>query len=127
MSLLLRVVISAMGIGRIALGLAPFVAAGPSARIMGFPASHDTATARLMGRFFGVRDIGLGVLAFYALRHPEAASFLFLFNAFMDGGDLVAILIPLVRREGIDRAAIGSALFASTGGVLWIIVWLIAR
>jgi len=26
----------------------------------------DTATARLMGRLFGVRDIGLGVLAFYA-------------------------------------------------------------
>ena len=116
-----------MGLGRIALGLAPFVAAGPTARLLGFPVSHDTPTARLMGRFFGVRDIGLGVLAFYAVRHPESAPFIFLFNAFMDFGDLFAIAIPLVRRDGIDRAAILSSLFALTGGTLWLGAWLIAR
>ena len=55
MSPLLRIVVSGMGLGRIALGLAPFVAAGPSSRLLGFPASHDTATARLMGRFFVVK------------------------------------------------------------------------
>jgi hypothetical protein len=122
-----NLVVSAMALGRIALGLAPFLAAGPSSRLLGFPASHDTATARLMGRFFGVRDVGLGVLAFYALRHPETAPFIFLFNAFMDAGDLVAILIPLVKRQGIDRGAALSALFAMTGGLSWLIVWLIAR
>ena len=127
MTSLFRVVISGMALGRIALGLAPFVAAGPSARLLGFPASHDTATARLMGRFFGVRDVGLGVLVFYALRHSEAAPFIFLFNAMMDAGDLVAILIPLVKRQGIDRGAALSALFAMTGGLGWLIVWLIAR
>jgi len=116
-----------MGLGRIALGLAPFVAAGPTARLLGFPVAHDTPTARLMGRFFGVRDIGLGVLAFYAVRHPESAPFIFLFNAFMDFGDLFAIAIPLVRRDGIDRAAILSSLFALTGGTLWLGAWLIAR
>ncbi|HEY1552735.1 MAG TPA: DUF4267 domain-containing protein [Kofleriaceae bacterium] len=126
MSTLFRLVISSMGLGRIALGVAPFVAAGASARLLGFPAAHDTATARLMGRFFGVRDIGLGVLAFYALAHPEVAPFLFLFNAFMDFGDLVAIAIPLVKRQGIDRAALLSAMFAATGGTLWIIVWLVS-
>lgn len=110
-----------------ALGIAPFVAAGPAARMLGFPAAHDTATARLMGRFFGVRDIGLGVLVFYALKHPEVAAFIFLFNAFMDAGDLFAIGIPLVKREGIDRAAVFSALFALTGGLGWLTVWLIAR
>ena len=127
MSTLLRFTVSGMGLARIALGLAPFVAAGPSARLLGFPATHDTPTTRLMGRFFGVRDIGLGVLAFYALRHPETAPFLFLFNAFMDAGDLVSILIPLVRRQGIDRAAVLSALFALTGGTAWLVVWLFAR
>jgi hypothetical protein len=127
MSTLFNVVVSGMGLGRIALGLAPFLAAGPASRLLGFPASHDTATARLMGRFFGVRDIGLGVLAFYAVRHPETAPFLFLFNAFMDAGDLFAISIPLVKRQGIDRGAALSALFAMTGGLAWIIVWLIAR
>jgi hypothetical protein len=114
---LISLAVAGMGTFRILLGLAPFVAAGPAARLLGFPASHDTATARLMGRFFGVRDVGLGVLAFYALRHPEAASFLFLFNAFMDFGDLFAITIPLVKRQGIDRGAATSARF---------IVWLIA-
>ncbi len=127
MSTVLSLVVSGMALGRIALGLAPFIAAGSTARLLGFPAHHDTATARLMGRFFGVRDIGLGVLAFYAIKHPETAPFIFLFNAFMDAGDLFAISIPLMKRQGIDRAALLSALFALTGGLAWITVWLIAR
>ncbi|MEO8704484.1 MAG: DUF4267 domain-containing protein [Kofleriaceae bacterium] len=121
------VVIAAMGLGRIALGLAPFVAAGPASRMLGFPNTHDNATARLMGRLFGVRDIGLGVLAFYALKHPEVAPFLFLFNAFMDLGDLFAVTIPLIKRQGIDRGAVLSGLFALIGGVSWLVVYLIAR
>ena len=125
--MLLDIVISAMGTARIALGLAPFVAPRSSARALGFPPAHDTATTRLMARFFGVRDIGLGVLAFYALRHPETAPFIYLFNAFMDAGDLVAIGMPLVERAGIDRAALRSAAFALAGGMSWLIVWLIAR
>ncbi len=124
---MLNLIVFAMGLGRIALGLAPFVAAGPASRMLGFPRAHDTATARLMGRFFGVRDIGLGVLVFYALKHPETAPFIFLFNAFMDLGDLVAIAIPLVKRDGIDRAALASAAFAATGMLGWILVYLVSR
>jgi len=120
---MLDVIVSAMGLARIGLGLAPFVAAGPSSRLLGFPRAHDTATARLMGRFFGVRDIGLGVLAFYAVKHPEIAPFIFLFQAAMDAGDLVSIAIPLVKREGIDRAALASALFAATGMLGWLVVY----
>jgi hypothetical protein len=114
-------------VGRIVLGLAPFVAPRLSARLLGFPLSHDTPTTRLMARFFGVRDIGLGLLAFYAIAHPELAGPVFLFNALMDAGDLYAISIPLVKRQGIDRAALMSALFAITGGLSWVTVWLIAR
>lgn len=120
-------VIAAMGLGRIALGLAPFVAAGPASRLLGFPSSQDNPTARLMGRLFGVRDIGLGVLAFYAIKHPETAPFLFLFNAFMDLGDFASAAIPIVKRQGIDRGAMMSALFAAIGGTGWLIAWLIAR
>lgn len=120
-------VIAAMGLGRIALGLAPFVAAGPASKLLGFPASQDNPTARLMGRLFGVRDIGLGVLAFYAIKHPETAPFLFLFNAFMDLGDFASAAIPIVKRQGIDRGAMMSALFAAIGGTGWLIAWLIAR
>ena len=119
-------VVIAFGLGRIAIGLAPFVAARTTSQLLGFPQSHDTATARLMARFFGVRDIGLGVLAFYAVRHPEAAAFVFAFNACMDLGDLFAITIPLVKRQGIDRAAALSALLAIGGGTGWLILWLFA-
>jgi hypothetical protein len=116
-------VIFAMGIGRILLGLTPFVAAGPSSRLLGFPAQHDNPTARLMARWFGVRDVGLGVLVFWALRHPETLPFVLLFNAAADFGDLFAIAIPLVKRQGIDRAAFVSSCFALPAGVAWIAVF----
>jgi len=115
----------AMALGRIALGLAPFVAARPASRLVGFPVSHDSATARLMGRLFGVRDIGLGVLVFYSLLHPVVAPFIFLFNATMDGGDVVSVSIPLIKREGIDRGALVSGLMATLGGTGWIIMWML--
>jgi hypothetical protein len=124
---LMNVVVSGMALGRIAIGAAPFVAAAPSARMLGFPASHDNATARLMARMFGVRDIGLGVLLLWSLRHPETLPFVFLFNALTDFGDLAAILVPLVKRQGIDRGAIASAMFAFPAGISWLILWLIAR
>ena len=126
MSLVFDSAVIGMGIGRILLGLAPFVAAGPASRLLGFPAKHDNPTARLMARFFGVRDIGLGILAFYAVRHPETAPFLFLFNAAMDAGDLFAISLPLVKRDGIDRGAALSALFAIAGGIGWLVLWLVS-
>ena len=81
---MLHHVIFAMGIGRILLGLIPFFAAKKSAKILGFPDAHDTATTRLMARFFGVRDVGLGVLVFYALAHPVTLPFILLFNACME-------------------------------------------
>jgi hypothetical protein len=123
----LTIVVVCMAAARVAIGLAPFVAAATLSRQLGFPAEHDSPTARLMARFFGVRDIGLGVLVLWALRHPEALGFVIPFNAAMDGGDLLSISIPLVRRQGIDRAAIRSSLFAFTGGAAWLVVWYLAR
>lgn len=119
---MLHHVIFAMGVGRVVLGLAPFVAARPASRALGFPSDHDSPTARLMARFFGVRDVGLGVLVFWALRHPEALAFVLVFNALTDFGDLLATAIPLVRRHGIDRAALSSAAFALPAGVAWLTV-----
>ena len=119
---MLPIIITGMGIGRVLLGLAPFVAAGPSARWIGFPSAHDTPTARLMARFFGVRDIGLGILVFFAILHPLVLPFIVLFNSLMDFGDLTAITIPLLRRQGIDRAALRSAAFALPAGIAWLVV-----
>ena len=126
MSNVLEASIVALSLGRIALGLAPFIAAGPSSRLMGFPAAHDNPTARLMGRLFGVRDIGLGVVGLYALRHPEVRTFAFFLNAAMDAGDLVAIAMALVSRAGIDRAAWRSAMAAAVGGTGWLLLGCLA-
>ena len=109
----------AMGVGRVLLGLAPFFAARPTSRLLGFPDDHDTPTARLMGRLFGVRDVGLGVLVFWALRHPEALPFALVFNLLMDAGDLVAAIIPLARRQGIDRGALSTGACALAGALAW--------
>jgi hypothetical protein len=119
----LSTIIFAMGVGRILLGLTPFVAAAPSSRLLGFPAGHDNPTTRLMARFFGVRDVGLGVLIFYAQRHPEILGFVALFNSLTDAGDLVAIGVPLVRRQGIDRGALTSAAFALSASIAWLTVY----
>src|SRR5262249_23083346 len=59
---MLSPVIYAMAALRAAIGVAPFVAAGPVSRLLGFPAAQDTPTSRLMGRLFGVRDVALGAL-----------------------------------------------------------------
>jgi hypothetical protein len=120
---MLTYVIAAMGVGRVVLGLAPFVAAGATARLLGFPASHDTPTARLMARWFGVRDVGLGALVFYGLGHRAVLGFLLVFNALTDFGDLLAIAIPLARRQGIDRAAWTSIAFALPAGIGWLAVY----
>ena len=120
---MLSTIIFAMGVGRILLGLAPFLAARPSARVMGFPADHDNPTTRLMARLFGVRDIGLGVLVFYGLQHPATLAFIIIFNALTDFGDLFAIGIPLLRRQGIDRAAWTSAAFALPAVLDWLTVF----
>jgi uncharacterized protein DUF4267 len=119
---MLQFIIGAMGVGRVVLGLVPFVAAGRSALLLGFPQAHDTPTTRLMARFFGVRDVGLGVLVFYALSHPVVLPFVLLFNALTDFGDLGAIAIPLLRRQGIDRAAWSSVGFALPAGIAWLAV-----
>jgi hypothetical protein len=75
-----------------------------------------------MARFFGVRDVGLGALVFWSLAHPETLAFVLLFNALTDFGDLLAIVIPIVRRQGIDRAAFASAAFALPAGIGWLTV-----
>ena len=45
----------------------------------------------------------------------------------MDLGDLISISIPRIKRQGIDRAAVLSAMFALVGGLGWLLVWLYAR
>jgi hypothetical protein len=111
--------------GRAAIGLAPFVAAGPLVGRLGFPLSHDNPTARLMARLFGVRDAGLGLLVAYCAPDAHALRLAAILNMFMDGGDLLSAAIPLARRQGIDRGALTTAAFAFGGLSCWVVLLLL--
>ncbi len=124
---MLTVILVVMGAGRIAIGLSPFVAPRATAVALGFPAAHDNPTARLMGRLFGARDVGLGVLTFYAIAHPSLAPAIFLFNAATDFCDLTSAAVPLVRRQGIDRGALATMAFAAPAMTAWLALWLFTR
>ena len=110
----------AFAAGRILLGLAPFVAAAPLIRLLGFPPAHDNPSARLMARLFGVRDIGLGVLVIGCATDPVLLRLAILFNLCHDLGDLIAVAIPIVRRQGIDRGAALTGVFALGGALAWL-------
>ncbi len=109
----------ALAVGRFAIGLAPIVAARASSRLLGFPEAHDNATARLMARLFGVRDIGLGAIVLVNLGDADALRRALWLNLAMDLGDALMITIPLLRRQGIDRAATLSLVFALGGAIAW--------
>jgi len=112
-----------LAIGRIALGLAPLVAAGPASRLLGFPVEHDTPTTRLFGRLFGIRDMGLGVLVLWVMSDPVALKWAMLFNMFHDAADALAISVPLIKRQGIDKGAGLSLGFALGGFCAWLIAY----
>ena len=124
---MLTVILVVMGAGRIAIGLSPFVAPRATAVALGFPAAHDNPTARLMGRLFGARDVGLGILTFHAIAHPSLGPAIFLFNAATDFCDLMSAAVPLVRRQGIDRGALATMAFAAPAMTAWIGLWLFTR
>lgn len=109
----------ALAVGRLLIGVAPVVAAGLTSRLLGFPEAHDNPTARLMARLFGVRDIGLGAIVAMSLHDPAALRRALWLNLAMDLADASMIAIPLVRRQGIDRAAGLSLAFALGGATAW--------
>lgn len=111
----------AMGVGRILIGLAPIATPQLSSRLLRFPTEHDNPTARLMGRLFGVRDIGLGVLVMYAVHDLALLRWVFLFQAATDAGDAL-VIAPLLRDPKMKKAAAASLMFACGGGSLWLIV-----
>ena len=106
--------------GRVAIGAAALFAPVRTSRLLGFPQAHDSATARLMGRLFGVRDVALGLLVWRVREDPALSRVAFALNACVDAGDVAAATVPLARRSGIDRAALATIAFASTGASIWL-------
>ena len=114
-----RAVAGTIAAGRIAIGAAALLAPGPTSRLLGFPASQDSPTARLMARLFGVRDVALGVLVLRARRDPDFARFLYRLNAIVDAGDAASMAVSVIARQGIDRAAFSGSIPALSAIVGW--------
>lgn len=109
-------------IGRVIIGAVAVVLPGQFSRLLGYPAAHDNATARVMGRLFGIRDIALGVQVWHAAENPTRVAELASHNAMVDAGDAAILVGAIVTRKGIPRGAISSLAPAVAGCVAWILL-----
>lgn len=115
----LRTTLTAAAAVRAAIGATALLAPGPASRVLGYPREQDSPTARLMGRLFGVRDIALGALVWHVRDEAFDSRFVYKLNAWVDAGDAAAMATALIGRQGIDRAALSSAVPALAGATLW--------
>lgn len=111
-------IIGAIAALRISLGVGALLAPGKTARLFGFPDEQQTPMARLIGRWFGVREIVLATLALAghggatpigsrrARRLGRREREFAVLNVVNDAVDAAAMAVPLVKREGIDRGQI---------------------
>jgi hypothetical protein len=107
-----------MLIERVAVGALVALAPRTTLRIFGTPAGVDTPTLRYVGRLFGIRNALLGILLWQARKDPRRLEELATVNAATEALDAVAGAVPLVRRQGMDRAAasaVATSLTVMTG------------
>ncbi len=110
-----------MGAGRAGIGVMSIAAPSLSAKIVGYPAAHDNPTARMMARLFGVRELLLAYLVVDAVRGPDGPSpSVFALQAAVDASDIVVQGWPLIKREGLDRAAVSGIALAGVAACAWV-------
>jgi hypothetical protein len=109
-----------LGAGRVAIGLGATLATGPALRALGF--GETDGAGRALARMAGARDLALGALITASAADRSALRSASLACAAADAGDALVFGTALVRRDGIDWAAIGggAAALAATGVHVWI-------
>ena len=93
-----------LGFARMGIGAGLWLAPRRAMAVLGFDAGNPQAMA--LARLAGTRDIALGAVAVATADDREKASKVLRLNAVVDAGDALTFAIPLVRREGLDRAAL---------------------
>ncbi len=108
-----------MGIARIAVGLAG-VDPGLGAKIFGAPPEQVTPAARLLARFFTIRNIALGA---WVLRIRDAGAEdqrrCAQVNLAVDAADLV-VTLPSIFTKDLRRTAIMSSFLAAQATLAWV-------
>ncbi|MPZ65626.1 MAG: hypothetical protein GEU83_08955 [Pseudonocardiaceae bacterium] len=106
---------------RAGLGALGLLATRPVQLAFGLPAAQDTPAARALGRLFGVRNV---VLAAWALIVRDAdhdtRQRCYQLNATVDAADMVVVLWPVLRRQGLARFGIASAALAISATLAWL-------
>ncbi|HEX2129745.1 MAG TPA: hypothetical protein VHF58_11065 [Solirubrobacterales bacterium] len=111
-----RPLAAALAFGRIGIGLSVWAIPRGSMRVLGF--DPDNPEVMALARLAGTRDLALGAGAAATLDDPAAAATMLRVNAAVDAGDALAFGIALLRRRGIDRAAlVGTATAAGAAAV----------
>jgi hypothetical protein len=103
----------ATGIAWARVGIGAGVWASPrgSMWVLGFESSNPQVMA--LARLAGTRDLALGGLAVATLSDRDRAAEVARINAGVDALDSLAFAIALLRRQGIDRAALMGAVSAA--------------
>jgi len=107
---------------RVAVGAMAILTPRAAVTIMGFPAAQDSATARLVGRLFGTREIALGAYTAALVRRSVDQPDAYALNAAVDSADFAVCTATLLGHRGVGRAAFGSALLAAPFAATWL--WL---
>ena len=90
--------------GRIGLGVSIWAAPGRSIQALGFDPDNPQVVA--LARLAGTRDLALGGAAAACAHDPVAAATMTRLNAGVDALDALAFGIAMLRRRGINRAAL---------------------
>lgn len=94
-----------MAIGRMTLGALVTLTPGLVLRVYGLPDGANTPAVRYLARLFGVRNAELGFVLWRIREDRNRVRQMATLNACIEGLDAIAGITPLVRRDGIDRAA----------------------
>jgi hypothetical protein len=89
--------------------------------LYGVNGEHDNATARAVGRLFGIRNVVIGA---WTLKNRDAdlntRRRWYRINALIDAADVAIVAWPLLRRQGTGRLSISSAALGTSAAVGWI-------
>jgi hypothetical protein len=118
----IRLVAITISGGRVAIGIATVLVPGIALRMMGLPRDHDNASARMMARLFGVREIALGAAVIAMVQSTPRQPKLYALNAGVDAGDAAVLGLSLAGGNGVSRAALGSMAVAVPVTATWL--WL---
>jgi hypothetical protein len=93
----------------------------PVQLLYGVNAEHDNATARAVGRLFGIRNVVIGA---WTLKNRDAdldtRRRWYRINALLDAVDIAILAWPLLRRQGTARLSISSAALGTSAAMGWI-------